>query len=162
MKDKIHLVYLPRVSQRTLTHLLQARSQAEARKPGLQHNMGLDAKTLTLLLAKNNGADQPANPRRLLSAFVIHYLKTRSYMIYINSPFLVGFNMIKSLATPLYSISEHIHHPLCMSRPEQVLNVLHGEVLADLVKLSPSPLPTSQNYIPLPCRSRPEHVKMTK
>ena len=109
MKDEKHLVYLPRVRQRTLTHLLQARSQAEARKPGLQHNMDLNAKTLTLLLEKNNGADQPAHPRRLLSAVLIRYLKTRSYMIYINSPFLVGFNMIKPLATPLYSLSLNIY-----------------------------------------------------
>ena len=40
----------------------QARSQAEARKPGCQDHMDLDAKTQTLMLANNKGADQPAHP----------------------------------------------------------------------------------------------------
>ena len=56
----------------------QGRSQAEARKPGLQnHHIGLDAKTMTLLFAYNKGADQPAHPRSLISAFVIRCLKNR-------------------------------------------------------------------------------------
>ena len=56
----------------------QARRQAGARKPLLQHHMHIDAKTLTLLVANNKGTDQPAYPRSLISAFVIRYLKTRS------------------------------------------------------------------------------------
>ena len=52
----------------------QARSHAEAR---IQHHIGLDAKTLALLLAKNKGVDQPAHPRSLISAFVIRYLKSK-------------------------------------------------------------------------------------
>ena len=58
-----------------------ARSQVEARKPGLQHHMDLKAKTLTLLLVNNKDTDQPAHPGSLISAFVICYLKTRSYYI---------------------------------------------------------------------------------
>ena len=33
--------------------------------------------TQTLLLANNKGADQPAHPRSLISAFVIHYMKNK-------------------------------------------------------------------------------------
>ena len=33
--------------------------------------------TQTLLLANNKGADQPAHPRSLISAFVIHYMKSK-------------------------------------------------------------------------------------
>ena len=33
--------------------------------------------TLTLLLASNKGADQPAHPRSLISAFVTPYLKSK-------------------------------------------------------------------------------------
>ena len=54
--------------------------------------------TLTLLLANNKGADQPAHPRRLISAFVIRFLKSEVTIIL---HFLVGFNKIKSLAMPL-------------------------------------------------------------
>ena len=44
----------------------QARSQTEARKPGLQYHMDLDdARNLTLLLANNKGAGQPAHLRSL-------------------------------------------------------------------------------------------------
>ena len=58
---------------------------------------------LTLLLRNNKGADQPAHQGSLISAFVILYLKskvTRSDNSQF-SIFLVGFNMIKPLATPL-------------------------------------------------------------
>ena len=55
---------------------MQARSQAEAMNPGLQHHMGLNVKkTLALLLAKNKSADQPAHPLSLISTFVFFYLK---------------------------------------------------------------------------------------
>ena len=57
--------------------------------------------TLTLLLANIKDADQPAHPHRLISASVIHYLK--SHIFHNSQFFLVGFNMIKSLATPLLS-----------------------------------------------------------
>ena len=33
--------------------------------------------TLTLLLVNNKSADQPVHPRSLISAFVIHYLKSQ-------------------------------------------------------------------------------------
>ena len=56
----------------------QARGQAEARKPGLQHHLGIVAKTLTLLFVINKGTDQPAHPCRLINAFVIRCLKTGS------------------------------------------------------------------------------------
>ena len=46
--------------------------------PGLQHHMGLDI--LTLLLANNKGADQPARPRSPISAFDIRYLKSKATM----------------------------------------------------------------------------------
>ena len=38
--------------------------------------MGLDTRNPDLLLANNNGADQPAHPCSLVSAFVIRYLKS--------------------------------------------------------------------------------------
>ena len=70
---------------------MQARSQAEARKHGLQHHMGIDHETLTLL-ANNKGADQPAHPRSLISAFIIRYLKSKVTIghihVSLNSPFL--------------------------------------------------------------------------
>ena len=47
----------------------------DAKKPGLQHHMDLSAKNLTLVHANIEGADQPARPRTLISAFVIRYLK---------------------------------------------------------------------------------------
>ena len=55
--------------------MLQARSEAEARKPGLQHYMGLDARNPDFLLANNKGTDQPALTRSLISTFVIRSLK---------------------------------------------------------------------------------------
>ena len=50
-----------------------ARSQAEARKPGLHDHYG----PLTFSLANNKGADQPAHSRSLISAFVIRYMKSK-------------------------------------------------------------------------------------
>ena len=49
---------------------LQARNQAEARKPGLQHHKGL---------TNNKGAGQPAYACSLISAFVIRYLKNKVF-----------------------------------------------------------------------------------
>ena len=49
------------------------------RRPGsLDFNIILASaqETLTLLLANNKGTDQHAYPRSLISAFIIHYLKT--------------------------------------------------------------------------------------
>ena len=37
----------------------------------------LNARCPTLMLANNKGADQPAHPRSLISAFVIRYLKSK-------------------------------------------------------------------------------------
>ena len=70
----------------------QARSQVEARKPGLQHHMGLDARNHDLLLVNNKGADQLAHPPSLISTFVIHFQKSKIIF--------EGFNMKKSLARP--------------------------------------------------------------
>ena len=53
----------------------QARSQAEARKPGLQHHIGIDTRNPGFFIAKNKGADQPEHPRSLISAFINRYLK---------------------------------------------------------------------------------------
>ena len=79
------------------------------RRPGsLGFNIiwALTQETLPLLLANIKAADQHAHPHSLISTFVIHYLMskiTRSDIF--NSPFvLVGFNMIKPLATPLHII----------------------------------------------------------
>ena len=57
----------------------------------------------TLLLANNKGADQPAYVRSLISAFVISYLKSLENRsdICLKTPFFVGFNMMKPLATPM-------------------------------------------------------------
>ena len=52
------------------------RSQAEARKPGLQHHMGSTQETLTFLPYSKKGADQPAHPHSLISACVIRFLKS--------------------------------------------------------------------------------------
>ena len=38
-------------------------------------DLGLVAKNLSLEYANNKGADQPAHPRRLISAFVIRFLE---------------------------------------------------------------------------------------
>ena len=81
-------------------------NQAEARKHGLQHHICLVREIQTLLLANNKGADQPAHPRSLVSAFVIHKMKGKNLgQIPLISTFLVGFNMIKSLTTPLSAIT---------------------------------------------------------
>ena len=65
------------------------------------HNInGLSTReTLPLLLVNNNGVDQAAHPRSLINAFVIRYLKSK--VTRRSAIFLVGFNMIKSLATAL-------------------------------------------------------------
>ena len=65
--------------------------------------------TPTLLLRNNKGADKPAQPGSLISAFVIHYRKSKvarsDISLIIRSPFyLVGFNMIKPLVTLLVSV----------------------------------------------------------
>ena len=49
----------------------------EARKPGLQHHMGLDAKNPDFVATNNKDADQPAHLCSLISAFVINYLKSK-------------------------------------------------------------------------------------
>ena len=56
---------------------------------------------LTLLLANNKGANQPAHELSLISTFVIPYLKSKVTRSDISPFFYVGFNMIKSLATSL-------------------------------------------------------------
>ena len=60
--------------------------------------------TMVLLLTNNKNAEKPAHPRCLISAFVIRYLKSKVTRSDISqfSILLVGFNMIKPLATPLY------------------------------------------------------------
>ena len=84
----------------------------ERRRPGsLSFNIIMIS--MREALANNKDADQPAHPRRLISAFVIHYLKskvTRSDMSQFSNFVLVGFNMIKPLSTPL--ISHIISHML--------------------------------------------------
>ena len=54
----------------------QARRQAEARKSGLQHHIGIDTRNPDLI-ANNKGADQPAHQRSQISAFIIRYLKSK-------------------------------------------------------------------------------------
>ena len=76
------------------------RSLASWWQGGLGFNIILAStqETLTLLLANNKGADQPAHLHSMISAFVSCYLKskvTRSDISYF-SIILVGFNM-KSL-----------------------------------------------------------------
>ena len=57
---------------------IQARSQEEARKPGVHDHMVINAReTLTLLLANNKDTYQPMHRRSLIEAFVIRYLKSK-------------------------------------------------------------------------------------
>ena len=68
------------------SHTPQARSQGEARKPGLQQYMGLDARNHDFVTceqqwcrpacayAQSGRADQPVHRCSLISAFVIRYL----------------------------------------------------------------------------------------
>ena len=100
-------------------------------------------------LANNKDADQPAHPRRLINAFIIHYLKskvTRSDISQFFNFVLMAFNMIKPLATPLilhillYDWRESclliglicLHKSLCLpgnwSAPVHKL-ILHGNQL---------------------------------
>ena len=81
-----------------------ARCVARRRPGSLWSNIicALTRKTLTLLLANNKGADQPAHPCSLFSAFVICYLKSK---VKILQMFLVGFIMMQPLATPLTAMS---------------------------------------------------------
>ena len=82
--------------------LLFYTQQAHSRKPGLQQYMVLYATNHDLLLANNKGADQPAHPRSLISAFVIHYQKVKSFL---------RASTKKSLTTPLTESRLYlIHH----------------------------------------------------
>ena len=75
----------------------------EAKKPGLQPHMVLDARKP----ARNKCTDQHAHPRSLISAFVIRNLSNICFLPSIHFPililqfFLVVFNIVKPLATPL-------------------------------------------------------------
>ena len=74
----------------------QAYTQAEARKHGLQHHMGLDARNHDCVACEQQRRRtlRPVHPHRLISAFVIRYQKrkvTRSDII------LVDFNMNTAL-----------------------------------------------------------------
>ena len=53
--------------------LVKARRQTEARKPGIQHH----TRNPDFVACEQHGADQPAHTRSLISAFVIHYLKSK-------------------------------------------------------------------------------------
>ena len=82
------------------------------RRPGsLWSNIicALTRKTLTLLLANNKGADQPAHPCSLFSAFVICNLKSK---VKILQMFFVGFNMMKPDS---HVLSGSTSHEICSS-----------------------------------------------
>ena len=82
--------------------------RVDRRRPGssgLNITCASMQETLILLLANNEGADQPAHPHSLISAFVIRYLKrlvTRSDISNCSIIFGVGFNMIKHLDTRMH------------------------------------------------------------
>ena len=78
-----------------------ARRWGKPGSPGFNFIWASMRETLTLMLANNKFADQPAHPCSLISAFVIRYLKSKvtTCMSYIS--LFVGFSMIKPLATPL-------------------------------------------------------------
>ena len=71
----LFLVWQPKM-KRDYIFVFQVRSQAEARKPGLQRHGHIHEKPRLFLIANNKGADQPAHPRSLISAFIICYLKS--------------------------------------------------------------------------------------
>ena len=73
-------------------------------EPGFKITWASMPETLTLLLANNKVTDHTAHPRRLISALIIRYQKSkvpRSDISLFSSFFLVGFNMIRPLAKPL-------------------------------------------------------------
>ena len=73
--------YLSRITQHAKSHKSlhsnQERSQAEARKSVIQHDMSLDVRHPAMLLANNKGSDKPAHLRSLISTIVIGYLKSK-------------------------------------------------------------------------------------
>ena len=84
--------------------MLHCRCVARQRPGSLGFNIILASKrqTLTVLLANNKGADEHAHLCSLINAFAIRYLKSELTTSDINFfSFLMGFSMIKSLATPL-------------------------------------------------------------
>ena len=84
-----------------LTHDgIQERSQGEAKKPGLQHHMGLDARNSDVVACKQQ-MRRPACASVRSDRHLCYSKVTRSDIIL---HFLMGFNMIQSLATPLGSI----------------------------------------------------------
>ena len=59
---------------------IPVRSQGEARKPELQHHMGLDARNTDFVACEQQRPQtryQTAHLRSLISAFVIHYLENK-------------------------------------------------------------------------------------
>ena len=60
------------------SQILETRCVARLRPGSLGFNIIWTSmrETITLLLANNKGADQPAHTRSLISTFVIHYLKS--------------------------------------------------------------------------------------
>ena len=76
---------------------VQARSQAEASKPGLQHHMGIDARNPDFVTCEQ----QRRRPGCAFAQSDQRYCNSLSLgQASLNSPFVVGFNMTKSLATP--------------------------------------------------------------
>ena len=65
------------------TSLCECRRVARRRPGSLGFNIiwASMRETLNELLANNKGADQPAHPRSLISAFVIRYLKSKETLI---------------------------------------------------------------------------------
>ena len=90
--------------------------RADRRRPGslgFSIFLGLNARNPTLMLANNKGADQPAHPRSLVSAFVIRYLKskvTRSD----NSLFSILFGGLQHDEASGYALVQILHLP-CVS-----------------------------------------------
>ena len=81
-----------------VTIIPHAGSQAEARKPGLQHYMSLDVRNPAFFIREQQ--------RRRPDCASAHSDQNLCYslsqgQISLNSPFLVGFKLIKPLATPL-------------------------------------------------------------
>ena len=64
--------------------------------------MGLNSDTPTLMLANNNGADQPAHPRSLFSALVIRFQKSKVTRFDI-SLFSILFDGLKHDEAPGYA-----------------------------------------------------------
>ena len=94
------------------------RRVARSRPGSLGFNIILAPMRTAMLLANNKGTDKRAHPRRLVSALVIGYMKSKETRADISSfSFVVGFSMIKSLAMPLVDLCSVIDHNSCIGKP---------------------------------------------